>query len=76
MHRFGASTTEPVLIQYVIARGTGDELILHAVINKLDNFLDLVETDKGDGFKEALKGEDDGLSRLSAALKKMGKASR
>jgi SNF2 family DNA or RNA helicase len=71
-HRFGASTTDPVLIQYVIARGTGDELILHAVINKLDNFLDLVETDKGDGFKETLKGEDDGLSRLAAALKKMG----
>ena len=75
-HRFGASTTEPVLIQYVIARGTVDELILHAVINKLDNFLDLVETDKGDGFKEALKGEDDGLSRLAAALKKMGKNGR
>ncbi len=74
MHRFGASTTEPVLIQYVIARGTGDELILHAVINKLDNFLDLVETDKGDGFKEALVGEkDEGLSRLAVALKKMGK---
>lgn len=76
-HRFGASTTEPVLIQYVIARGTGDELILHAVINKLDNFLDLVETDKGDGFKEALVGEkDEGLSRLAAALKKMGSKAR
>lgn len=74
-HRFGASTTEPVLIQYVIARGTGDELILHAVINKLDNFLDLVETDDGDGFKEALVGKkDEGLTRLAAALKKMGKA--
>lgn len=70
VHRFGAEGS--VLVQYVIARGTGDELILHAVINKLDNFLDLVETDKGDGLKEALKGEDDGLSRLAAALKKMG----
>lgn len=74
-HRFGASTEEPVLMQYVIARGTGDELILHAVINKLDNFLDLVETDAGDGLKEALVGEkDEGLSRLAAALKKMGRA--
>jgi SNF2 family DNA or RNA helicase len=72
-HRFGASEKEPVLMQYVIARGTGDELILHAVINKLDNFLDLVETDAGDGFKESLVGEKDvGLSRLAAALKKMG----
>jgi SNF2 family DNA or RNA helicase len=73
VHRFGASTSEPVVVRYVIARGTGDELILQAVINKLDNFLDLVETDKGDGLKEALAGEDDGLSRLAAALKKMGK---
>jgi len=72
-HRFGASETEPVLVQYVIARGTGDELILQAVVGKLDNFLDLVETDSGDGLKEALKGKDDGLSRLAAALKKMGK---
>jgi len=75
VHRFGASETEPVLVQYVIARGTGDELILQAVINKLDNFLDLVETDSGDGLKEALKGKDDGLSRLAAALKKMGRNS-
>jgi len=75
LHRFGASEIEPVLVQYVIARGTGDELILQAVINKLDNFLDLVETDKGDGFKEALSGEkDEGLSRLAAALKKMGRS--
>jgi SNF2 family DNA or RNA helicase len=74
-HRFGASLKEPVLMQYVIARGTGDELILHAVINKLDNFLDLVETDAGDGLKEALAGKkDEGLSRLAAALKKMGKS--
>lgn len=75
VHRFGASESEPVLVRYVIGRGTGDELILHAVINKLDNFLDLVETDKGDGLKETLVGEkDEGLSRLAAALKKMGKA--
>lgn len=73
-HRFGASTETPVLVQYPIARGTGDELILQAVIAKLDNFLDLVETDNGDGMKEALAGEkDEGLSRLAAALKKMGK---
>ena len=65
-----------MLVRYVIGRGTGDELILHAVINKLDNFLDLVETDKGDGLKETLVGQDDGLSRLSAALKKMGKAKK
>lgn len=70
-HRFGQELK--VLVQYVIARGTGDELILRAVINKLDNFLDLVETDEGDGMKEALKGKDDGLKRLAKALKKMGR---
>lgn len=70
-HRFGQE--ESVLVQYVIARGTGDELILQAVINKLDSFLDLVETDAGDGLKEALQGEkDEGLTRLAAALKRMG----
>ncbi len=70
-HRFGQEAS--VLVQYVIARGTGDELILQAVINKLDNFLDLIETDRGDGLKESLTQKDDGLSRLAAALKKMGK---
>jgi hypothetical protein len=72
-HRFGASETEPVLVQYVIARGTGDELILQAVVGKLDNFLELVETDAGDGLKETLVGKDEGLARLAAALKKMGR---
>lgn len=71
-HRFGAK--DPVLVQYVIARGTGDELILHAVIGKLDNFLDLVENDAGDGLKADLDRKDEGLSRLTAALKKMGEA--
>lgn len=76
VHRFGAEG-ESVLVQYVIARGTGDELIMQAVINKLDNFLDLVETDAGDGLKEALVGKkDEGLSRLAAALKKMGETEK
>jgi SNF2 family DNA or RNA helicase len=36
LHRFGA--TLPVLIQYVIARGTGDEVVAHGVVGKLDTF--------------------------------------
>ena len=74
VHRYGAK--EPVAIEYIIARGTGDELILHAVINKLDTFAQLIEKDGGDGLKNDLAGtskEDEGLSRLAAALKKMGK---
>lgn len=70
-HRFGQA--DPVLVQYVIARGTGDELILHAVINKLDNFLGLIESDEGDGLKETLEKKEEGLSRLAEALRKMGK---
>src|SRR5882724_10537144 len=34
LHRFGAKS--PVLIQYLIARGTTDELVADVVINKLD----------------------------------------
>ncbi len=74
LHRF--KQTLNVLVQYVIARGTGDELILYAVINKLDNFLSLVENDAGDGLKDALSKQDEGLSRLTAALKKMGQAEK
>lgn len=71
LHRFGAEL--PVLVQYVIARGTGDELIAYGVVNKLDNFLGLVENDGGDGLKEAFAGDkDEGLGRLAAELKKMG----
>lgn len=71
-HRFGAR--DPVLVQYVIARGTGDELILEGVIRKLDTFLELIEKDRGDGMRESLRGEEDvGLQRLAKALEKMGR---
>ena len=54
---------EPVVVRYVIARGTGDELIPQAVINKPRQLPRLgAETDKGDGLRQALAGEDDGLS--------------
>lgn len=35
LHRFGAKN--PVLIQYLIARGTTDELVAEVVLNKLDS---------------------------------------
>ncbi len=71
LHRMNQK--DAVMIQYVIARGTGDELIAYGVVNKLDNWLDLVEKDSGDGLKEAFSGDTDaGLDRLGAALKKMG----
>jgi SNF2 family DNA or RNA helicase len=63
------------LIQYVIARGTGDELILRAVINKLDTFEHVVG-ETGDGMKTELGArKGDPMKRLFNALVAMQKAS-
>lgn len=57
-------------IRYVIARGTGDELILRNVISKLDNFEAAIG--QLDGMKEALAvKKNDGLRRLHDALRAM-----
>ena len=64
------------LIQYVIARGTGDELILRAVISKLADFETIVGS-TGDRMKEDLAGKKDpdaALKRLAAAMEEMHKA--
>jgi SWI/SNF-related matrix-associated actin-dependent regulator 1 of chromatin subfamily A len=65
-----------LLIQYVIARGTGDELILRAVISKLADFETIVGS-TGDRMKEDLAGKKDpdaALKRLAAAMEEMHKA--
>jgi SWI/SNF-related matrix-associated actin-dependent regulator 1 of chromatin subfamily A len=56
-HRFGAS--RPVLFQYVIARGTVDEVIRSVVIHRLDNFAEGVGK-LDDGLSASLK--DEGVS--------------
>jgi SNF2 family DNA or RNA helicase len=64
------------LIQYVIARGTGDELILRAVISKLADF-EAIVGNTGDRMKEDLAGKKDpdaALKRLAAAMEEMHKA--
>ena len=64
------------LIQYVIARGTGDELILRAVISKLADF-EIIVGSTGDRMKEDLAGKKDpdaALKRLAAAMEEMHKA--
>jgi SNF2 family DNA or RNA helicase len=64
------------LIQYVIARGTGDELILRAVISKLADFETIVGS-TGDRMKEDLAGKKDpdaALKRLAAAMEEMHRA--
>lgn len=72
VHRIGRGT--PTLIQYMIGRGTADELVLAGVISKLDTF-EAVVGSVGDGMKKALEGEKEkeevGLSRLAAALRAM-----
>lgn len=57
LHRFGQRNA--VLIQYVIARGTTDELVANVVIGKLDSFEVAVGT-TGENLQEALaeKTED------------------
>jgi hypothetical protein len=72
LYKFGVDAKS--LIQYVIARGTGDELILRAVIQKLDTF-ERVVGKTGDQMREELSpNRQDGLSRLHAALVEMQKA--
>jgi len=63
-----------LLIQYVIARGTGDELILRSVISKLDDFEKIVgvtdDNMKRDLGKKSEKPAD-ALERLANALMHM-----
>ena len=71
LYRFGDDSK--ALIQYVIARGTGDELILRGVINKLDTFERVIGA-TGDAMKEELtRKKEDGMRRLYAALAEMQK---
>ena len=71
LYAFGANTK--ALIQYVIARGTGDELVLRGVINKLDISEKLIG-ETGDQMKEELsKKKEDGMGRLFKALAEMQK---
>ena len=64
------------LIQYVIARGTGDELIVRAIIRKLDD-ADRVLGATKDGMKEDLgRKKEDPMKRLYEAMKAMQKEGR
>jgi hypothetical protein len=73
LYKFSAETK--YLIQYIIARGTGDELILRSIINKLDLSERLVGK-TGDKMKEELgTRKEDPMKRLFAALAEMQKGS-
>jgi SNF2 family DNA or RNA helicase len=71
VYKFGSENK--AIVQYIIARGTGDELILRAVISKLDTFERVIGS-TGDRMKEDLEGQKDsasGMKRLFAALREM-----
>jgi superfamily II DNA or RNA helicase len=70
LYRYG-DAAQRSLIQYVIARGTGDELILRAVVLKLDTF-ERVVGEPGDALKDDLSVREKGLDRLYKALRAMG----
>lgn len=63
------------LVQYVIAKGTGDELILKTVIAKLEDFEKIIG-ETGDRMRLDLKKKEkpeDALARLADALTSMSK---
>lgn len=69
LHRFGQAN--PVLIQYILARGTTDELVANAVVGKLDTFEAVVGT-TGESLGGDLHGSDeDILEELYAGIAKM-----
>lgn len=72
VYAYGKDTK--ALIQYVIARGTGDELILRGVINSLDTAERLIGS-SGDRMKEDLaQTKEDPMKKLYAALVEMQQA--
>ena len=66
LHRYGAQN--PVLIQYILARGTVDELIADVVLQRLDMFSEAV----GDveGMRELAGKEEDILHELFMAVER------
>ena len=70
LYRFGAGEGKRKnIVQYVIARGTGDELILRGVVSKLDQFERAIGP-TGDRMKEDLgaKRQEDALAALRKTL--------
>jgi SNF2 family DNA or RNA helicase len=73
IYKFGDAAAKP-LVQYVIARGTSDELIVRAIISKLDAFDQAIG--KVDRLQEDFSGStrEEPLKRLARALAEMQKA--
>lgn len=70
LHRFGQANN--VLIQYLIARGTGDEIVAQTVVNKLDTYATVVG-DVGESLQADLTGaENEIMAEIYAACAQMG----
>lgn len=72
LYKFGAANKN--LIQYVIARGTGDELVARAVVSKLDMFERVIGKTGDDMHEDFAKQKNSGLKTLYAALLEQQKA--
>lgn len=66
LHRFGAKN--PVLIQYVIASGTSDEMVADAVIQKLDTFEAAIGTTGESLASDLRRPEEEVMAELYASL--------
>jgi SNF2 family DNA or RNA helicase len=67
LDRFGQKRA--VEIEYVVARGTGDEFVLAGVLKKLDTF-EAVFGETGDGLRKTLGAEkEDGFAALAKRLR-------
>ena len=66
---FSLTNTRGLFIQYVLARGTADELVSRAVLSKLDLFEKVVgSADAGDVRSDLQESEDDVMKQLYAAM--------
>jgi len=72
LYKFGSAGKN--LIQYIIARGTGDELIVRSIVSKLDMFEKIIGS-TGDGMKDDFAEKKNvGLKTLFDALNEQRKA--
>jgi SWI/SNF-related matrix-associated actin-dependent regulator 1 of chromatin subfamily A len=69
LHRFGQEN--PTLIQYVMCRGSGDEIVARGVVDKLETFAAVVGG--VDGLKDLTGAPEESMSNLYAAFQEFQK---
>ena len=71
--RFGRHEGKNILIQYVIARGTADDIVRRTVINKLDSFGKVVGGTDDKLFEDLNAGRGDAAARMQALYERLKK---